>query len=580
MASLAGLGVSPGIVIGPAHVIETGMASVPEFHVAARAVDEEAERFQQAVVKSRRQVKRLQNRAAGLGDSAAEELGFLLEAHMHMLTGSRLVRGVAERIRADRINAEWAVQAEISEISRSFAEVGDPYLAARVQDIRDVGTRLVRNLTAAPFHAFANLPRGAIVIADEITPADTAMMDPDTVGGFATQSGGAEGHTAIMARSLGLPAVLGVGAVTQQVATGDTVIIDGVAGVVVVNPDARTRAQYDRRRHDLAREQRQLARLKRLPAESRDGVTVALQANVELPVELKSALEVGASGVGLLRSEFIYMNRDDLPGEDEQYDALCGVIDAMDGRPVTVRTLDLGGEKLATALQEPFADSVNPALGLRAIRLSLKIPLLLETQLAAILRAGARGPVRILLPMISSTVEIRQVRQVMDKVVRRLRRRHVKIADPLPPLGIMIEVPGAALAADGLATVADFFSIGTNDLIQYTLAIDRGDEQVAGLYDPLHPAVLRLIQFTTEAALRRRIPVNLCGEMAGDPRYTALLLGLGLRDLSMTPASVLRVKKRIRSLAIQEATQRTQHIMDQWDSGRIATMLDDFNALA
>ncbi len=578
--AMNGLGVSPGIAIGPAHVFETGMVSVPEFRIAARAVPAELERFQDAVGKSRRQVRRLRKRATGLAESAAEELGFLLEAHLQMLTGSRLVRGVEKRIGEERVNAEWAVQAEISQISKSFAEVSDPYLASRIQDIRDVGVRLVRNLTETPFHAFSNLPKGSIVIAQEITPADTAIMNPDVVRGFATQVGGAEGHTAIMARSLGLPAVLGVGDLTESVETGDTVIVDGVSGIVIVNPDAKTLAHYEWRRKELVKEERVLARLKRMPSVTRDGVDITLQANVELPIELKSALDVGAAGIGLLRSEFIYMNRDDLPSEDEQYRALCDVIEAMDGRPVTVRTLDLGGEKLSMALQDQFADSVNPALGLRAIRLSLKVRSLLEAQLSAILRASAKGPVRILLPMISSSREVRQVRQILNRLVRRLRRKRIALADPLPPLGVMIEVPGAALSADGLATVSDFFSIGTNDLIQYALAIDRGDEQVADLYDPLHPAVLRLIQFTTEAALRRQIPVNLCGEMAGDPRYTALLLGLGLRDLSMVSAAVPRIKKRIRALDIGEATQRTRHIMDQWDPGRIATMLDDFNALA
>jgi phosphotransferase system enzyme I (PtsI) len=307
---------------------------------------------------------------------------------------------------------------------------------------------------------------------------------------------------------------------------------------------------------------------------------VTLQANLELPRELALALDTGAAGVGLLRTEFLFKNREELPDEDEQYRELAGLVEGLGGRPITMRTLDVGADKLAYSLATHLGAGANPALGLRAIRLSLKEPALLETQLAAMLRASAHGPLRILLPMISSTIEVRQVRDVLARVVRRLKRRRVKMADPLPPIGVMIEVPGAALAADALAQVADFFALGTNDLTMYTLAIDRGEEQVAHLYNPLHPAVLRLIQFTTEAALRARIPVSVCGEIAGDPRYAALLLGLGIRELSMAATALPRVKQRIRELDLLAATRCARTIMDQSDSGRIAALLDDFNTLA
>ncbi|HSK41893.1 MAG TPA: putative PEP-binding protein, partial [Arenibaculum sp.] len=310
------------------------------------------------------------------------------------------------------------------------------------------------------------------------------------------------------------------------------------------------------------------------------GTTIALQANLELPRDVPGALEAGAGGIGLLRTEFMYMNRDDLPSEEEQYQTLRDIVTGMDGWTVTVRTLDVGGEKIASALGDRFSEAPNPALGLRAIRLGLLEPQLLETQLAAILRAGAHGPIRILLPMVCTPGEVRRVREMIRQVALRLIRHGIPVVDPLPPVGAMIEIPGAALSADALAGVCDFFSIGTNDLTQYTLAIDRGDEQVASLYDPLHPAVLRLIQFTAEAARRAAIPVGVCGEMAGDPRFTALLLGLGIRDLSMSPGTLLAVKKRIRTLDLVEATRRAQVIMSQTDSGRIAALLDDFNSLA
>ncbi len=574
-----GHGVAPGIAIGRAFVVEHRISQIPEYSIGAAEVAAECQRFNEAVAYSQRQVGKLQDKARRLSGAAAEELGYILEANLQMLSGSRLVRGVEERIGRQRINAEAAVQAEMADISLSFSAIGDPYLAARMQDINDVGMRLIRSLTNTPYKALSGLPEGTVVIAEEITPADTALMDPARIAGFATALGGAESHTAIVARSLGLPAVLGAADVVTTVKTGDTLVIDGGRGRIVVNPTSRTKARFRQRRQELAREQRLLARLRDLPAESRDGVEVTLQANLELPLELGMVKQVGAAGIGLLRSEFFFMNRDDLPSQDEQYTALSALVEGMAGRPVTIRTLDVGGEKLAPALGQHFETSANPALGLRAIRLSLKVRSLLEDQLAAILRAGAHGPVRILLPMITTPGEVVQVRQVLKRVARRLKRRGQTIAAPLPPLGVLIEVPAAALAADGLAQVADFFSIGTNDLTMYTLAIDRSDEQMADQFNSLHPAVIRLVGHCIEAARRADVPINLCGEMAGEPRYTALLLGLGLRDLSMAATALPRVKQRIHSLDVSEATRRSQRILEQHDSGRIVAMLDDLNAL-
>ena len=424
------------------------------------------------------------------------------------------------------------------------------------------------------------MTEGAIILADELTPADTALMDPRRVAGFATVFGGAESHTAIVARALGLPAVLAVPGLLEYARAADTVVIDGTEGTVIIGPCAETIAEYQARRDGFERERRHLARLRKLPAVTRDRVEITLEANLELPVELPHALANGAMGLGLVRSEFLYMNRDDLPDEDEQYAVFSALVRGMEGRPVTVRTFDLGGEKIARSLSDRVEESANPALGLRAIRLSLRHRRLLDPQLGAMLRAASDGPLRILLPMISAAGEIRQVREALEQVARRLRRRGVQLPKALPPLGAMIEVPGAALAADALAAEADFFAIGTNDLVQYTLAIDRSDEQVAHLYNPLHPAVLRLIQFAVEAALRRGMPISVCGEMAGEPRFSALLLGLGLRNLSMAPRSIPRVKQRIRTLDMVAATRRARAIMDQSDSGRIAALLDDFNTVA
>jgi phosphotransferase system enzyme I (PtsI) len=576
-----GLAVSPGIAIGPAHVSDQLDISVAEYQLEPEQVAGEASRFAAALATSVKQLRKLKTKAQTLPEAAAEEMGYLLDAHLSMLSNSRLVRGVEKRIAEQRRNAEWAIQAEIAEIGESFAGMRDAYLAARFDDIRVVGMRLIRNLVKKPFEAYGNLPQGTIVLAEELTPADTALLDPRRIAGFATVLGGAESHTAIMARALGLPAVVGVAGLLTNRVTPDGAIVDGSTGAVIVNPLPATVVRYRARQEQLGVEKRQLQKLRRLPSVTRDGVEIQLEANLELPRELDQAVNAGAAGLGLVRTEFLYMNRDDLPDEDEQFEAFRGLLRGMDGRVVTVRTLDIGGEKIADVLAGVTGGGgANPALGLRAIRLSLKERRLLDAQLGAMLRAAAYGKLRILLPMICNVGEVRRVREAMLQVARRLRRRGVVIADPLPPLGVMIEIPGAALAADALAAEADFFALGTNDLIQYTLAIDRGDEQVAYLYDPLHPAVLRLIQFAIEAAHRGRIPISVCGEIAGDPRFTALLLGLGIRELSMAPGSIPRVKQRVRSIDTVAASRRARAIMDQWDPGRIATLLDDFNALA
>jgi len=572
-----GLAVSPGVGIGPAFVRESGDLHVPEYQVPAGRVRREKKRFAEATAKAVRQVGKLKAKSLGIHGLAAEELGYLLDAHLQMLKSRRLIGGIEARIETERRNAEAAVMSEISALAQEFVAMEDDYLSARADDVREVGHRILRNLTDTAYRGFSGVEKGSIVIAEEISPADTALMDPEQIIGFACLMGGAEGHTAIMARSLGLPAVLGVAGLIPAIKSGDMLIVDGSSGLVILNPTAKRLAAYQKRLKAMAREARSLARLRDIPAETRDGQRILMEVNLELPREAAQAAVVGAEGVGLLRTEFFYMNRDDLPDEEEQYTELAEIVKAMKGRPVTVRTLDVGGEKLASSLGDHLGEAQNPALGLRAIRLSLKEPKLLRTQLAAMLRAAAHGPLRILLPMISTPGEIVAVRKELEKTARRLRRRGLEVADPLPPLGVMIEVPGAALAADSLAQNCDFFAIGTNDLTMYTLAIDRGEEQVAYLYNPLHPAVLRLIQFSVEAALRARIPVSVCGEMAGDPRFTALLLGLGVRELSMTVKAVPRVKSRILGLDMQAAARRAQMIMDQVDSTRIATLLDDFN---
>jgi len=579
-----GLGVSPGIAFGTVHLRDSSAISIPEYKIRVADIFDEQQRLKSAVSASKRQIRRMRTKARALPHLASEEMGFLLDAYYQMLDDSRLVRGADRRIAENRINAESAVQSELSEISVAFASMDDDYLAARMDDIREVAHRLLRHLIKTPEKPASKAPRGSIIIAEELTPADTAQLDPGRIAGFATVIGGAEGHTAIMARALALPAVLGVTGLLGNGKNGildkDPIIVDGDHGRIIVNPGPATLAAYKRRHDENVETSRRFQRLRNQSSTTRDGTDITLQANLELPVQLSMVAKAGASGIGLLRSEFMFMNRGDLPSEDEQYEVLRGIIEKMNSQPVTVRTLDIGGEKIADYLLAKFGDGLSSALGLRGIRLSLAHTDVLESQIKAILRAGALGPVRILLPMVSTVTEVRRAREIIKKVAKDLKRRKIPIADPLPPIGVMIEVPGAALAADALAQVADFFAIGSNDLTMYTLAVDRTDEQVAYLYNPLHPAILRLIQFSAEAANRAGIPVSICGEIAGDPHYTALLLGLGFRQFSMTASNIPKIKQRIRELDLVAAQDRARVIMEQVDGGRIAMLLEDFNALA
>jgi phosphoenolpyruvate-protein phosphotransferase (PTS system enzyme I) len=569
-----GLAVGRGIAIGTVYRHDSRYdVYVREIHIPANRVKREQDRLAAAVGKASLEIGQLQAKASRLPEAAREELGYLLEAYQQMLRGSRLIRGVEQRISTDRINAEAAVLKEINLMEDAFAAMDDSYLSARIDDIREVGNRLVRSLGKKQATAFASLPRNAVIVSDELSPADTALLDPQQVAGLATVLGGVESHTAIMARSLALPAVVAAAELTSWARNGDTIIVDGGAGQVILNPSKSTLTDYRKRRAIYLRGRRTLDKLRAVPAITKDGMAINLHANIELPSEIESVLKSGATGIGLLRSEFLFMNRQDLPGEEEQFAVLRNVIEAMDGRPVTIRTLDIGADKLSDALG--FEPGPNPALGLRAIRFSLSRRKIFMEQLAAILRAGAFGPVRILLPMVCAVEEVREVRRILNRLASRLKRKGVKIADPIPPLGIMIEIPGAALAADALAVEADFFAIGTNDLTQYTLAIDRADETVAYLYNPLHPAVLRLIQFSAEAAAAAGIPVSICGEMAGDERLTPLLLGLGISELSMAAGSIPRVKKRVRELNLAAIAGRARRVTSDADPNRLNAFIAD-----
>ena len=578
---LSGIAVSPGIAIGPVFGAVEPPASPLRRSIAAADVAAETARLDAAIEQSRKQLAKLRGRLVVLPENAQAEIAPLLDAYLQMIGPSRLVRGARGRIAADLVAAETAVADESAAIAA--AVLATPNLEdltaqeRQADEVREIGRRLVRNLANAPFRSFTALPEGAVLVAEGLRPADAALLDPSRLAGVATEEGGADGHTAIMLRALGVPAALGVAGLMHAAQPGELVIVDGGSGTVTVHPAAPTLAEARRQVAGFARGRQRLARLRRLPATTLDGTAVELAANMEIPAELSLISQAGAAGIGLLRSEFLFMNRETLPDEAAQYETYRGVVEAMDGDGVTIRVLDWGGEKEIEALAGegglPEPGAANPALGIRGIRLLLRRPDLFETQLAAILRAAASGRVRVLLPMVTNIAEVRAARVAYHRVAERLRARGERLTDPLPPLGIMIETPGAALAADALASEAEFFAIGTNDLTMYTLAVDRGDSGVAALYDPLHPAVLRLVQFATEAAARLRRPVSLCGEMGGNPRLVPLLLGLGLRSFSMNASAIPHVKQTVRTLRIADCVRLAGEVMQQSDPARIRALV-------
>jgi phosphotransferase system enzyme I (PtsI) len=593
----AGIPVSQGIAIGPVYTAAETKVEPKRGRIAAGTADAEIARLDAAVQKSRKQLGKLRSRLSVLPEDTQDEIAPLIDAYLQMLGASRLLRHARKRIADNLVTAETAVMDEVEALAAAMlgppAEgqeksgrrrgSGDEAEARqrRADEIRETGRRLLRNLTAATFRSFANVPQGAILIAESLRPADAALIDPSRIAGLATEEGGTDGHTAIMLRALAVPAVLGATGLLGAATPGQIATLDGATGRIVLNPGAGELAEARRGVAGYTRERQRLARLRRLTAETTDHELVELQGNLELLAELPLIAQSGAAGIGLFRTEFLFMNRDSLPDEQAQADIYRTVIEAMDGESVTIRVLDWGGEKEIDALTAhgmvPEALDQNPALGVRGLRLLLRSPELFETQLAAILRASRAGPVRVLLPMVTNTVEVRAARDIFERVAKRLRRRGEKLPDPLPPLGIMIETPGAALSADALGLETDFFAIGTNDLAMYTLAVDRSATGVAALYDPLHPAVLRLIQFATEAALRLRMPVSVCGEMAANPRLTPLLLGLGIRSFSMNASAVPRVKQAVRAVSSDDCARFARRVMGQSDPARIQELVLGFS---
>ncbi|MGE5172111.1 MAG: phosphoenolpyruvate--protein phosphotransferase [Rudaea sp.] len=574
--ALHGIGVSGGIAIGRAHLLSHATREVAHYTIAAAQVPAEIERFASAVKEVERELDSLH--AALSGGEVPGEFGAFLDVHSMILNDPTLSEAPKRIIAEQRCNAEWAVSLQLAALVDQFDQIEDSYLRERKADVVQVGERVLKRLMGRPG---ALPPPGAeeqtIVVAHDLSPADVIQFKHHHYGAFLTDLGGVTSHTAIVARSLNVPAVVATHNARQLIRDGEMVIVDGSNHVVIVNPDRAVLSEYRLKQNEFELARQKLKRLRGKRAETLDGIRVELQANIELPEDIEQALANGATGVGLFRSEFLFLNRDGLPSEDEQFEAFRKVAAGMQGKPVTIRTFDLGADKQHADFEGLARVAANPALGLRAVRFCLAEPRLFQTQLRAILRASHYGKVRMLIPMLSTMAEIDQTLAMIGRAKESLREQSVPYDDGVP-VGGMIEIPAAALAMGAFLRKLDFLSIGTNDLIQYTLAVDRADESVSHLYDPLHPAVLRLIGLAIGSAAKAGVPIAVCGEMAGDARLTRLLLGLGLREFSMHPSHLLSVKQRVLQTDVSAGASVIERIRRVDEPDKLMALLDRLNA--
>ncbi len=550
-----GLGVSSGIVIGKAFVLNREKVKAEPSMISPDEVGKEIERFEQALYKS---VEQLENIKKQFSEHFGDSHNYILESHILMLKDAMLTDGTRNVIRKELIAAEGALRKVLDDFLRIFNTVEDDYLKDRKSDIVHVGERILRNLSGSDQVNLADLKEEVIVVAHDLTPADTMQMGKKYVKGFATDLGGKTSHTVIMGRSLKIPAVVGIGNITAWVKTGDPLILDGNSGKVILHPDNETFNRYLEKRRRYIYFENELQKISALPAETRDGCKIRLLANIEAPDDVCGVLEHGADGVGLFRTEFLYLNRKDLPSEEEQFQAYKNVLEMVYPGGMVIRTLDLGGDKLIEHV--PYSGEANPSMGLRAIRFCLEHQEIFKTQLRALARASVYGDLKVMFPMISGVRELRMAKDLFYGVLEELRKEGVLCQENIP-VGAMIEVPSSAIVIDLIAEEVDFVSIGTNDLIQYTLAIDRVNEHVAYLYEPLHPAIVRMIKHVMTVAREADIPAAMCGEVAGDPLYASALLGLGLREFSMNSVSIPRVKRIIRQVTMEDSRKLAREIL-------------------
>jgi phosphotransferase system enzyme I (PtsI) len=570
---LHGVAASAGIAIGHAVIIDRRkIERYPKIRITMGLVEDEFKRFDAAIEASYRQIDEAKKKLES--HNVIKEHALILETHLMMLKDPSFLGRVKKLIRRDHINAEWALKIALQEIEDSFAAIGDEYIKGRVADTSFVGERVLMNLIGREIKGF-HLMEKSIIVAHDLSPADTAMLNKEKVLGFATDVGGQTSHTAIIAHSLEIPAVVGLEKASTIINPGDTLVLDGISGVVIVNPSESQIADYEQRARSHLNLELKLQEKAMDPAVTQDGHPVPVMGNLEFKEEVKTVLEHGAEGIGLYRTEFLYLNRDDIPSEEDHFEAYKTVVESVSPYITVIRTLDLGGDKLYAHLGE-LKKETNPAMGLRAIRFCLKEVEIFKTQLRGILRASFYGKTSIMFPMISGIEELLRAKEILDKTKQDLRKKGMPFDEDIK-VGIMVEVPSAAIIADLLAKEADFFSIGTNDLIQYAIGIDRGNEYVNYLYAPLHPAVLRLIQYTIDAAHTTGIPVSMCGEMAGRTIYTPILLGMGIDQLSANAFAIPHIKEMARKIDLNHCRKIVKQLLAMKTADEIqAYMFDEF----